>query len=237
MQSPFEFIDRLHFHSFLQAMATSDIIHQRFIQLFLTTLHSLLFLVNRSEALPSTFNSTHSNTIDHAQVFRCPEQNLTELLGASRHHLQHYTPNLLCQSPSPYEQFKSCSSVYNQDKNRNDQEVMSFQRQNAYRHIPGCSADDLRNLMIQDYLSGPCPAEVMCSCDSYRYPAVLYRVRRTSQANSCPDQELCQPIVRRISVLRRNLNKMSGCPEWTKRRERIITGYRCKPREENNMTQ
>ena len=199
----------------------NQIFHSTFLPFF-----SLVLLVIYSScalSLPVTSNSVDVLT-------KCPSQNPAELLGQRRHHIQHFTPDLLCQS-STTTSSESSSITENSLEGSSSVSTHSQMALSGDLHalIPGCSQAELEDLSLSDASTADCPFHVTCQYDPLRYPAVMYEAKRTSHRSSCPVNSVCLPVVKEMDVLRRESLMLNGksCQVWALSAEYITTGYQC----------
>ena len=169
-----------------------------------------------------------SNSVD--VLTKCPSQNPAELLGQRRHHIQHFTPDLLCQS-STTPSSESSSITENSLEGSSSVSTHSQLALTGDLHalIPGCSQAELEDLSLSDASTADCPFHVTCQYDPLRYPAVMYEAKRTSHMSSCPVNSVCLPVVKEMEVLRRESQMLNGksCQVWALSAEYITTGYQC----------
>ena len=185
---------------------------------------SLLLLVvcTCARSLPIT------NTSNSAEVLTaCPTQDPAELLGERRHHLQHFTPDLLCGSSKAVSSQANLAGNSLEGKSASPSPVSISG--DSHARIAGCSPAELEDLSMSDASTEACPFHLTCQYDPLRYPAVMYEAKRTSQTSSCPVDSACLPVVKEVEVMRKesqSLNEKS-CPMWRLSLEYITTGFQC----------
>ena len=148
---------------------------------------------------------------------KCPVQSPSAILGRRRHLLQHFTPNILCDSSSDPDQSGSTSS---------EQTASNTVETNEHAHrLAGCSPVELSSLAFAQNSHPSCDYHMTCQYDPTRYPAVLYEATRNGQADGCPLDQQCVPIEQTLDVLYKR--RLGSCSYWLLSATKTITGYRC----------
>ena len=169
-----------------------------------------------------------------AKKSKCPSLSRKKLLlalGASRTQLQAYSPLPLCRgSTLAPEQLQS--NDYNDLKNSPPPTANTWHDSAGFGNlpldtVPGCSAADISQLMVQQPQPGSnCPWRIQCDYDPDRFPSLLYKAVQPND-NLWQVACACKPIQRVAWVLRRV--SVNGCNVWSTEvsRELLTVGYNC----------
>ena len=196
---------------------------------FVFGLAVILSYFSSTEASPLSGRSRKGENHSHS----CPDQDLTSILGDRRHHLQHFTPDLLCSSQIPSATAPNENSTSHPAKKMVVIESNSVTRSGSSNQLPGCSDEDLAAVAfpLTSQVS-PCQFHLTCQYDPERYPAVLYQAVRTKgspDSSLCPGNSICKSVHQKIVVLRKT--KVGSCPIWRFYEEKVVRSFRCQASE------
>lgn len=206
-----------------------------FLAMLLINLCSLLSEVQGAPLATANSVLPQQRSSYQQQQTNCPVQSLKALLhslGDKKRSLQPFSPVPLCRGAL-------ARSVTNNDYHSEAEVAGGQQRQPSpsntlessvgnydIDNIPGCTADDIAQLMVlQPDITSPCQWRIKCKYSPDRFPHILYQAEESRDRSQMPCS--CLPIQREVWRLRQTTR--NNCTVWSTkpRRELLTVSYNC----------